>query len=448
MNEALRAAMAQCDPDVELQPSDPRWVDFASLRGDTHKRLLEKLQSSRAANKFAHIAYLGHRGCGKSTELNTLVRDAKARGFLPLKATVTDAFDENEFSFGDVLRLIAELLDKEFGDRLPAATIKLVEDWFKEVTHVDATEIERTWKLGADAELGVAPTIEAEINVGVGKGKVSSPLGKILGVLGLLRKSTDTRREEIRENVERHPKALLDQINFLLDDAQKLVKDVYPGGLVFVLDNVDRYTPEMIDAAFIKMASLFRSLNAHLIFTVHISHLYNPTGEVISDRYEWVTLPMIPVQLRETHQPNKPVVARVIEAINKRVPLTLFAQEDLPAQAVQWSGGCPRDLFKLLQLALELSEADNKISASSLQQAADELAQIAARRLSRAQFDTLAQVHQTGDIEPSQETREMLYRRDILEYNGQGWYDAHPLLIRQRRFQEAVARADASKTQK
>ena len=103
----------------------------------------------------------------------------------------------------------------------------------------------------------------------------------------------------------------------------------------------------------------------------------------------------------------------------------------------------------MLQLALELSEADNKISASSLQQAADEqLAQIAARRLSRAQFDTLAQVHQTGDIEPSQETREMLYRRDILEYNGQGWYDAHPLLIRQRRFQEAVARADTSKTQK
>lgn len=169
---------------------------------------------------------------------------------------------------------------------------------------------------------------------------------------------------------------------------------------------------------------------------------------MISDRYEWVTLPMIPVQLRETHQPNKPVVARVIEAINKRVPLTLFAQEDLPAQAVQWSGGCPRDLFKLLQLALELSEADNKISASSLQQAADELAQIAARRLSRAQFDTLVQVHQTGDIEPSQETREMLYRRDILEYNGQGWYDAHPLLIRQRRFQEAVARVNASKTQK
>ena len=446
MNEALRQAMAQCDPDVELQPSDPRWVDFASMRGDTHKRLLDKLKSSRAANKFAHIAYLGHRGCGKSTELNTLVRDAQAQGFMPLKATVTDAFDENEFSFGDVLRLIAQMLDEKFGDRLPAATIQLVEDWFKEVARVDTTEIERTWKLGADAELGAAPSIEAEVNVGVGKAKVSSPLGKILGVLGLLRKSTDTRREEIRENVERHPKALLDQINFLLDDAQKLVRDTHPGGLVFILDNVDRYTPTMIDDVFIKMAGLFRGLNAHLIFTVHISHLYSPTGEVISDRYDWVTLPMIPVQLRQTHQPNQPVVTRVIEAISKRVPLALFTQPDLPEQAVQWSGGCPRDLFKLLQLALELSEDENKISASSLQQAADELAQIASRRLGRTQFDILAQIHLTGEIEPSQETREMLYRRDILEYNGQGWYDAHPWLIRLRRFQEALARAAQSAT--
>ncbi|HEY4691179.1 MAG TPA: hypothetical protein VIK33_17855 [Anaerolineae bacterium] len=426
MTDKLIEAIGRCDPEEPLGPDDPRWHDFDPVRGTTlHSRITRRLRGAEAEGKFSHITLAGHRGCGKSTELARVQAEARAEGYLPLYALVNEQADPNEIGFGDLFLLMLRLLDDEFrtNDRLkplPEKTVKIVTGWFRDVTRIEEQEVERAVEYSGGAGLGI-----------------ETPLAKLLFGLNVLRKSTGKQREEVKQAVEKYPSQLQQNLNLLLDDAKRIAAKTYPRGPLFILDNLDRYTPEMISDAVLTNAGLFNGVVAHTIFVVPISLMYNPPGETVEDRFEPETLPMLPVFRRSDRRSgDDAALAALTEAIFKRVDRALFADLALAREVARLSGGCPRDLLRLLKEAL--LESNDRIDARAVSRAASIVRGEMARKLTLAHYTTLAQVHTGDPLDPDETGRFLLYRRAALEYNGERWVGVHPLLWDTPEFKTAL----------
>jgi len=426
MADLIIEAIGRCDPEEPLGPGDPRWHDFDPVRGTTlHSRITRRLRGAQAHKKYSHIALAGHRGCGKSTELARVQVEARAEGYLPLYAFVNELADPNEVGFGDLFLLMLRMLDEAFRqdprlEPLPVKTVKVVTDWFCDVTRVEEQEIERAIEYTGKAGLGI-----------------DTPFAKLLSGLSALRKTTGKQREQIKEAVEKYPDQLRQNLNLLLDDANKTSAKAYPRGVLFILDNLDRYMPEMISDAVLTNAGLFNGVTAHTIFVVPISLLYNPPGETVEDRFEPETLPMLPVFRRADPRAGDDAALGALEAaIFKRVDRSLFADPALAREVARLSGGCPRDLLRLLKEAL--LESKEKIDTRAVSRAASLLRGEMARKLTLAHYQVLARVHRGGPLDPDETGRFLLYRRAALEYNGERWVGVHPLLWDTPEFRAAL----------
>lgn len=426
MKEKIIEAIGRCNPDEPLNPGDPRWCDFDPARGtNLHDRIARRLRGAEAERKFSHIAVAGHRGCGKSTELARVMDQARSEGYLPLYAVVNEQADPNEIGFGDLFLLMLRLLDDAFEcdpklKSLPEKTIRSVTDWFLEVTHIEQKEVERVMGFSGDVALGV-----------------DSPLGKLLSGLSLLRKTTGKQRDEIKQSVEKYPDQLRDNLNILLSDARRISAPAYPRGIIFILDNLDRYPPDMVSDAVLTNADLLNDIAAHTIFVLPISLLYNPPGETVEDRYEPETLPMLPVYKRgNPNLPHEAGIQALLQAIYLRVDASLFATPAMAERIAHLSGGCPRDLLRLLKEAL--LESDRQIDDRAVTRAASLVRGEMARKLTLNHYDLLAGTHLSTTINPNEEGRFLLYRRAALEYDADRWIGVHPLLWETSEFRGAL----------
>ncbi len=416
MNNLIIEAIGRCNPDEPLNPGDPRWCDFDPARGtNLHDRITRRLRGAEAERKYSHIAVAGHRGCGKSTELARVMDRAKAEGYLPLYAVVNEQADPNEIGFGDLFLLMLRLLDEAFdSDKklrpLPDKAVKIVTDWFQEVTHIEQREVERVIAFSGEAGLGI-----------------NTPLGKLLSGLSLLRKTTGKQREEIKQAVEKYPDQLRQNLNLLLAESRKISNRAYPRGIIFILDNLDRYPPEMISRAVLTNADLLNGVDAHTIFVLPISLLYNPPGETVEDRYEPESLPMLPVYPRGNYYSiQEKSITALLNAIYLRVDKSLFADPSIAVRLAHLSGGCPRDLLRLLKEAL--LESTNAIDERAVNRAASLVRGEMARKLTLRHYDLLAKTHIENTINPDEDGRFLLYRRAALEYEAERWIGVHPLL--------------------
>ena len=433
--DPILQALADVNPNLPLEPNDPRFVDLDTIRGFAlRERIRRLLLAAESRELFAKIAVAGHRGAGKSTELNRVFADLNQAGYDVLWASVNDNLDPNEISFSDVMRLIVQLIDDRFGgdiNKHPAVAeaFRVVLEWFKEVTKSKADQIESAKNLGLSVSVGGKAGIEFGGEAGLfgakGSIKAKTDLGELVAAVGVVRRSETKERTEIKETLERYNSELVENVNALL----RAIATANPGlKLAIILDNVDKYDSETVNKSFFKHSGLFQSLECHLVFTIQSSLLYDPKDEVPDQAFKTLPLPMLPVFLEKSRNLNDVVVKSLQDAVFLRVPRELFAEPDeVTRQAVFLSGGCWRDLLRLLEDAL--LGADNKVTMADLERSRDQVAQ-SFQRLLRSEEDlqVLAKTHLTHSLLTHDRVRQLLHHRCILAYNGKGWYDIHPLL--------------------
>lgn len=429
-DEAILKAIAACNPNQALEPGDPRFVDFDSIRGiNIRKHVLRLLQAAEwdERDQFAKIVVVGHRGSGKSTELNRTAHELENHGYVILWASVNENLDPRNISFSDVIRLLISLIDTSFGDRVKehpsvGQAFRVVRDWFQERTSRFTEEIKEAKNVALRGRIGGAA--EAEGSVGVASFKTD--LGEMSAAISVLRQSESQRSTEIKETLERYNNQLVDNVNLLL----RAVSVHLCAGrkLVFILDNVDKYEPEVVNQAFLRHDDLLRQLESHLIFTLQSSLLYDPVENAIGQHFKELILPMLPVFQRRTRTTDATVAKQIGEAVFKRVPRELFSDPEAAiGELVPSSGGCWRDLLRLLVEAL-LNTA-RCISVEDIRKAR-QLVALSYQRLLRGEEDLrcLAEAHVRHETLSTENARYLLHHLCILFYNGEGWYDSHPLL--------------------
>jgi Fe-S-cluster formation regulator IscX/YfhJ len=438
--DPILRALANCNPNEALEPTDPRFVDLDDIRGQAlRKYLLKLLRAADSVEHYEKVAVAGNRGSGKSTELNRAETELQENGYVTLWASVNENLDPKEISFSDIIRLIVQLIDDRFGqETLHHPQVKeafdSVRKWFQEVTKSFTEQINSAKDLGLRARVGGGMGGE----IGPGGLKIKTDLGELSAAISVIRRSEGSERTEIRETLERYNNQLVLNLNSLL----RAVTEVCcpRKSLVIILDNVDKYEPGVVNLAFLRNADLFREIDSHLVFTIQSSLLHNPVEDAVDQCFRTFVLPMLPIFIRPTRNLDSNVVERVRQAVYKRAPQELFADVGTVDDVIKASGGCWRDLLRLLQEAL--LRAESQIGPVEVKAAVQQVGQTYQRLLrSKDDLEILAQAHLKHTILSDENTQYLLHHLCLLSYNGEGWYDFHPLLDNYTPVKEAVEAA-------
>jgi len=423
---------------VTLEPlvsGDPRYVDISKGRDTKELRRLEMhLQDADASqNRYAQVAFTGHRGCGKSTELLKLEHNLSGR-FTCLHLYLDDNL-LRDCDYTDLTLWLVDSLVRKFAEwKMPLDT-GLVDDvigWFAEKTLEEVNSVK--------SEL----TVEAEAKGEAKAGFYWLSLKLLARVKSALVGSVE-RRKVIRQTLQSYSSDLLSRVNLLLDNAQQtLEKYGKTPDLLIVQDNLDRLPVEIGRRLFFDNGDLLKSLRAHVIYTVPIAMVLAPwnINRVFSHTF---TMQMVKTHNRD-NQPFTLGMNALVELVAQRVQVdSIFTSVEEVRYLARMSGGSVRDLMRLVDYAQLSARVDEKtrIDHASAQDAVKKIRLDFERLLIPGQvyYPLLAQVHHTkGDgltAEPNTKPDEVRAAREffsqlffngsVLEYNGdQIWYDVHP----------------------
>jgi hypothetical protein len=438
-------AMVTLEP---LESGDPRYVAMAEGRGTGELRQMQiHIEDHEAsANRFAKVAFTGHRGCGKSTELLRMEHELASR-FTCLHLYV----DENlmrDCEYSDLLLWLVESLIakvKALGLDPPERLMKRVADWFADKTLEEAQTVNTEIRAELEAEAGA------------GQGILGFTLKVLARIKGIVQGNLE-QRHLIRSKLQSYGGELVMLVNDLLDwMASALENKGQRPDILIVQDNLDRLPVEVGRRLFFDNGDLLKRLRAHVIFTHPIAMVLAPynIGTVFDNCF---TMPMVKVQHRDGRDCSEGIEA-LVSLIRNRVAVDeVFEAPEVARYLAMQSGGSVRDLLRLLSSAQLEARVDEKsrIDQQSANAAVKRM-RIDFERLlipENAYFPLLAQVHASKGLEledgakvdakAAQSARDffsqLLFNGSVLEYNGdRNWYDVHPVIREIESFRKALS---------
>ncbi|UQA56419.1 hypothetical protein [Polyangium aurulentum] len=417
----LREIVHNCDKDVPLASGDPRWQDLSAGRGDRATKMLVRDLEARQEGQFIHAAFVSHRGAGKSTEIRRVASQVEA-AYHTVIIEATIEMDPLQIEAEDLLLNIALAVEAEMrrlGTPLSSDLLGRVEKWFAEV--VRSTQ----WAQGYSAEIAAGA-----------EGKIEVPfLGSLFAQAKALMKHESDYRTEVKQILKKYPGSLIQSVNDVLDAAQATL-----GGraLLVVVDNLDRYEPASMDELLVAGADRIRSLRCNLILTPPISLLLQPRSAQLDDRYACYDMFTVRLKDRKSERYDEfdgPGRDLLEQALARRIDLDLMIPErEVRDRLIAASGGGIRELLDLVSMAARFADGP-AIGEADVEHAI-------ARRKQRLRdqiningwWAVLRDIAETKQITDDPKCLAVLFHRLALKYNGEGWYDVHPLVAELKEF--------------
>jgi hypothetical protein len=424
------------DPFRPLPAGDPAYVDCTEVRGDGDI-LVEVGREILYSDRMTSQLYAGHRGAGKSTELLRLQKYLDEQGcFVVYFPADEQDIDPEDAQYTDILLACTRHLLEALKDSTsPASLLNWLNERWQDLKDLALTEVSLQ-----------SLSIEGQI----------AQFAKLTANL----RTEPTQRQKIRERVNPHTITLIAALNEFIQDAKKNLPSGY-SQLVLIADNLDRIVPipqedgrSNHDQIFLDRSEQLQALDCHLLYTVPISLLYSNRAADLANIYgNTQVLPMIMVQTPD-NQPYQRGINKVIEILQKRLSLIdpslsvvdMFEQREALERLCLMSGGHVRNLLLLMKEAIKYTNS-LPIPTRALQRSFSELRNTYRNTVFANEWEALANVYHSKEIENDPLYRGLLFNRCILEYrylNGDGesqvWYDIHPLIKGIKEFQDSFNR--------
>lgn len=424
--------------------------DLGALTGAAIDRYYVDLSQARSAQSItsvsqrldfldpgqpAAILFTGHRGCGKSTELQRLKRRWELEyDVIYIKAT--DELDINDADYKDIYLVIVKYLTQalqSWGLNSDPTLVSAFEDWFKDITQ----ETERTKE--------TAVSVEGKAGVG---GGIPNLLAMSVNLLAQI-KGSEKHKKLIRESLQQGFARLQANTNALLADAFEKLKEKQPNtkGFLFVFDNLDRVPPSVGEHLFLKYANQLAELHCTVIYTFPISVIYsNNNYNNVFDNLN--VMPMVNIyqfdrgQAELDHNPEG--LEAMADLMDKRMDTDrIFETRAVLLDLVRLSGGHVRQLMQLIRTAC-LNAQGSQISALDVERAAAKERAHFARFIPISNYAELAKVaiQKRLPVEKEILSTSLLFNLTILEYqtNSMSWYYVNPLIKEIPEFQKSLLR--------
>lgn len=361
---------------------------------------------------------LGHRGCGKSTELNKMSQRLISEGYCV--KTVNCSMDLDLFNIvysdlfilmGEALLKIAEELDCRIEESLLESIMSFWDDGTETIISQDVA--------AASLETGVS---------GETRGLLANILNIFVKIKTDLKFNEETRKEYRRKIVIRSSQ----WIKILSRVSEQIAEKAGGKRPVIIFEDLDKLNPEDAWKVFYNYAAILSGMTFPVIYTFPIGLSYDARFSAMESYFATETLPMIKIETIDGRSfPDGINIIR--EVVKKRASLDLF-EEGVLERLIRFTGGSLRDLFHGINASAKraVRRDSGRISMEDAERALEELKTSLTRRIEEKDYPFLLDIY-NGNKERIQDRKmllEMLQASVVLEYNGKRWHNVHPLVVR------------------
>lgn len=374
--------------------------------------------SCRRSEGYCAYLLLGHRGCGKSTELNRMSERLISDGYYAETINCSVDLDLLNIVHSDLFVLMGEALlkiAKESGCQVDVQLLKRIKNFWQEGTETTAAQEVQA----SDVSMG--------LSVGT-DGLLASLFGMFAKIRTDLKFNEETRKEYRRKISVRSGEwiGILDQV------AEKIV--VKSGGKrpIIIFEDLDKLNPEDAWKVFYNYAAVLSGMSFPVIYTFPIGLSYDKRFSAMESYFETKTLPMIKIE-KIDGKPFEDGVTVIREIVEKRARLALF-EEHVLDELIQYTGGSLRDLFHAINTSAKRAQRRDSetISMEDARRALEEISTSLTRRIEARDYPFLLDICRGNKekIEDKEKLLNMLQASVVLEYNGRRWHNVHPLVVR------------------
>lgn len=407
---------------IETQPArDP----LTSFRRDLHQYLDQDLPQ--------RVLVHGHRGCGKSTELNKFVSELGPEWLVV------------NLNAGDFLPVSGN----EAADILLAMCTRIIELAKEKQLPLNPGMLNPVLKFFAETTEKSTDSREGNMEIGAGADSSEGLLGKLLGLSAKFTAALKfgSRSETSTVQIVRRRKgelcAAVNALGLGAEQAWRTYSRRENGKLLLVVEELDKLGLADARQIFVNDGRLLGAVTIRCVYTIPVFTFHSPEARAIQAYFDQsVSLPMIKVS-DPKGQPIAEGRAVLREIVRRRV-----AQCILPDDAVDLlidrTGGVLRDMFDAIQSSVQFlpvqrtgvidREAikvalDRMVTTIGLQIGYPPEEKRAPEPLQRrlAEIVSLQSQGQRVTTQPDPDLQLLLMSGALIEYNGERWLGVHPL---------------------
>ena len=398
--EDLDLAWSNFEPFYPLPANSPFHVERKGKPLNILKRAL--LRQHRQSPKYF---FSGHRGCGKSTELNRLAADGEINEkFFIVKYSVKEVCDVNNLNYVDVLFSIGAQLYLQYidsGNELKPELIEQLEGWKHNIEKI------------SEEETSIAATVEGGLKT------------FFLSVLARIR-AEDTTRKTIREIIEPRLSDLIDKINLIIANIESNEKKK----VLVLIDDLDKPRLEQAKEIFYNSQTAITQPICFIVYTVPISIFF--TKELTAIRESKFFLPNVKLHFKnDRNSKDEEGYGLMRQFIFNRMKSELI-QPDALDLAITMGAGVFRETERIIQISADSAIENNRdqIIKEDVKRAEREIRSDFKRILKTQDYTTLKEICQDNEIHGIEKIEDLLHNLSVLEYmNDETWCDIHPTLV-------------------
>ncbi|MEM6804125.1 MAG: hypothetical protein AAF696_22160 [Bacteroidota bacterium] len=415
---------------LKVEEMDAFYEDVASARSNSNPRRRMKRLIKRSELNGEQILFVGYKGSGKSTELNHLEMELQD-DFLVINFSVMSELDPVHLQYIELFIVTMEQLfhkaDEEKLD-IKKELLQRIANWgsTKEILKI------RDEYFGAELEAGVELKPEVPF------------LAKFFAKFKTSAKNSQSLKVSLKNNVEPKLSDLIEHCNDLIKEIRLALQKQGKENLLIIIEDLDKIPPDRAEDLFFNYINQLTLLRAHVIFTFPVSLYHSIRFNQIRNYFTSIQeLFIIKVAEKDGGKVEEGIEA-MRQVVKARLEIDNFEEEIILEKMILKSGGCLRDLFYLIREAAEFSLDDDR---EKINQSDYEKAYL---RLKRDYENTIADYMEDGKVKYGaaqyyevlnelaasedkniENTEIILHLRQnlcILGYNGEGWYDVHPIV--------------------
>lgn len=391
----LKDAWHNFDPDLTLPMPEGQAFYVKREKYSLAGLRLNLLRAKQTKKYFV----CGHKGSGKSTELNRLAADKELQErFKIIHFPLNETCDYNTLTYIDLPVSIALQLRENTNLSLSNGWKDELDQWFMTITkEIDKEE-------GYDAE-------------------VAAGAKAFFAGFKLRLKTGTTWRRHIKKVIEPRLSSLLE----LLDHAVTEIKEKEKKDLLVIIDNIEKANDAKVKEIIRDNYTSLMQTDIFIIYTLPIS--LRGDREVVIPKDQLYPIPCIKYFAQGQRNEFTAGKQLLIEFIDKRMSLDLI-EEKAMEEAIRLSGGVFRELGRVMQIAIDSAlEADRrKILLEDLKHVRHEIVKSYQPILRPNDYELMHKIAQSNDWLDGVEF--MLQHLIVLEYeNDKLWLDVRYALI-------------------
>lgn len=406
--QKLEQVMQYFTPNRALSGSDLRmW--YVERTGSPRGQMGIELQVLK--HQPIKLLLVGHRGGGKSTELNKLVEEivdthvavridieeataSTTPGYEELMLTILSRVTRASIDNGWIGRPVRDALQE---------TWQGMRDWWQRVI--------------AGSQL-IAPGVEVS---------TYAQFNTMLGTIEVGAKQSSFTRDELRQQLNRHMPDLLRYLNLVLAEARR---SVAPKQLLIVVENTDKIDQSYAVDIFVNHAATITAPDAQMIYTLPIGLRHSDHYNAVISRFQRVFFLHNWAPFHRDGAPHEDDQAALRKIALCRMEQSLITDEAL-AELVRYSGGVPNDLVVLMRMAANYALAARRtvIGSQEVAAAVKERRDHLSAMLSAADWASLKRINASHRLTNDPDMQRLFYNGSLIEYiNDVRWCDVHPVL--------------------